>query len=326
MAKRKRRLKLRYRILFNFILFISLFALALYAIYKVYVEDDLNSLIKTYNDTIYIEEDSSNANVRDESYNIAIIGTDEVEGTFHADSINLVSVNPTTKKMAITNVPRDAYVELECIDNYSDKITNAKHYGDTACVVNGLENLFEMEIEFYIETNFNGFVKIIDELGTVTTEVPNFLNDEPWCEEMSDRYTQICFSEFEEQTVDGQQALALARSRKYSSDLDRGNIQSQIINDTIDELIAIRDVQKLESILNVASDDFKTNIDHKQLTFIAYNYFMFMREDNVIEKHQVPGIADYGVGDYVGYGSYFFVDEVEFELLKNNLQELLKQE
>ncbi len=284
----------------------------------------------TYNETIFdIKGEVKDIDILNESYTIALIGYDEIEGVKHADSINVAYVNPQTNEIKLLNIPRDAYTSYFCIDGSKDKITNAMAFGgggeygsvysSVKCVIDGIENIIDRDIDFYISSNFDGIVNVVDTIGGIKTNVPDYLAGETWCEEASDRMTQICFDKFGEQTVDGQQALALARSRKYSSDLIRGEMQSQVIKDTLGALIAVRDTKLIQDVLYSASEDVSSNITAKQATQIAYTLYMSNRDNHVVERIQLAGTAEYGVGENSGWGSYFFIDEDSRQQTVNDL-------
>lgn len=323
MRKKKRRLRLPFRILRTLFILTLLICTMMYLIYQFYFKDDVAKIKKTYNDIIFNDEDAIDKKITDSSYTIAIIGVDEDLKYGRADSINLLTVNGKTDDMQMYSVPRDTYINYSCIDNMKDKITNSHSYGGTDCLMSALGNLFEIEVDFYIKMDFDGFISIISQLGTITTEVPDFNNGSQWCEQMADRETTICFTEFGTQQVNAEQALSIARSRQYSSDLDRGNLQVQIIQDTILELSKLRDLGKVNEIISSTDGNFETNISIEQATAMAYNYYKFKNTENEINSNQIPGVAEYTWGEYVGYGSYFLIDEESWNVMKNQLKEFL---
>ncbi len=308
--KKKRRLRQPFRFIRNvFYTFVIILILCVIT-YKLFVEKELDALVDTYN-AMVLDEKSSNfsVNVLQDSFTIAFIGYDELEGIRHADSINIAFINPKINEVKIINVPRDSYINYYCIDDSYDKITNAMAFGGVDCVIDGLENLIEREIDFYISSNFYGLVGVIDSIGGINTNVPDFMDGQQWCEQDSSRTSTICFEKFGNQSVSGEQALAIARSRKYSSDLDRGNLQSQIINDTLKTIFELKDTNKMQDILISVEGNVLTNITAKQASQIVYITYMGKRENNSVERIQFEGVAEYGMGERGGWGSYFFIDE-----------------
>lgn len=322
---RKRRLKLPFRILINTLLIIALLAATLFGVYKYYIEEDLKDLTKAYEDTIFLEEYSNDINVKNTSYTIAILGLDETLEYSRVDSINLMVVNPVVNEINIYSVPRDSYVQYECIDDLSDKITNSHSLGGLDCTLDALSNVFSIEIDFFIKLDFDGFLTIIDQLGTIETDVPNFYNGQQWCEQTSNRVDQICFNEFGKQRVNSEQALAIARSRQHSSDLDRNVLQSQIIADTIKEVLKLRDLKKLEEITYALDGKVLTNINKKQVVDMTYTMYNFTKEDKTIKSSQLQGEALYMTGSNAGYGSYFVLDVEQLQITREEIAKLINK-
>lgn len=322
--KKRRRLRQPFRFIRNVFLFLIVVFLIFYGIYKIFIEKEINALAEVYEQTIYDSENKvEDIDMLNEPYTIALIGYDNVEGARHADSLNIAYVNPQINQIKFLNIPRDAYINYECIDNKSDKITNAMAYGGVDCVIDGIENLLDIEIDFYVSSNFDGIVRVVDALGGIQTDVPDYLDGQVWCEQATDPSVQICFDKFGQQTIDGQQALAIARSRKYSSDLHRGDMQTQVVKDVILTAVNNVDLEVYKSVLRAIETDIKSNISANQMVDMGYNFFLLNKEGNEIERLQVPGVADYGNGEYVGWGSYFWVDNEELDIIKNDLNEFM---
>lgn len=234
-----------------------------------------------------------------------------------------MAVNPNTKQVKVYSVPRDTYVQYDCIDGYSDKITNAHSRGGVECTLNALENIFNTKIDFYVKIDFSGFLTVINQLGTIETTVPDFYEGQQWCEQTADRTNEICFNQFGVQRVNSEQALAIARSRQHSSDLDRNSLQTQIIADTIKEMLTIRDLKKFEEIIVSLDGKVETNIETKQAFYMAYNMYKFNKEGNEISTSQLEGVAEYTTGNYVGYGSYFILDTESLQKTREDLKKFL---
>ena len=77
----------------------------------------------------------------------------------------LAVVNPTTKRVALINTPRDYYVDLAGTDS-KDKLTHAGLYGVETSMAT-LGNLYGIQVDHYIRIDFSGFISIIDAVGGV---------------------------------------------------------------------------------------------------------------------------------------------------------------
>ena len=103
-----------------------------------------------------------------EPFNVYISGID-VDGPIATNSrsdVNLImTVNPNTKKILLTNTPRDYYVQIPDISGEQrDKLTHAGIYGVDASMKT-LEQLYGIDISYYARVNFTSLVEIVDVLG-----------------------------------------------------------------------------------------------------------------------------------------------------------------
>ena len=127
---------------------------------------------------------SGNSAASQPSY-FLILGTDESEardndpsfgGTFRADTIILARVDPISKKVALVSIPRDTRVDLGG-DYGVQKINAASTLGGASLAVQAVENLTGVDVDHYVEVNFDGFEGIVDSLGGIEVNVPIDIND-----------------------------------------------------------------------------------------------------------------------------------------------------
>lgn len=92
--------------------------------------------------------------------NILFVGLDDVEnvaiGTIEADSIMLARLRPEADMLEIE------YIDEETI--YQDDLLSRHYNGDLRLAV---EEITDLEIDYHVYVNYQGFEKIIDELGGV---------------------------------------------------------------------------------------------------------------------------------------------------------------
>ena len=135
--------------------------------------------------------------------------------TANGDSLILVTFNPNTFNVTMMSIPRDSYVPISCMGNKKNKITHSS-WGGERCIINTIQNLTGVKIDYYAKINFNGVVKLVDILGGIDVDVEyNF------CEQNSQRlwaeHTIWVSKGF--QTIGGEQALAYARNRHPNPDM-----------------------------------------------------------------------------------------------------------
>jgi LCP family protein required for cell wall assembly len=90
-----------------------------------------------------------------------------------------------------------------------------------------LGELYQIDIPYYIEVDFNGFKKIVDTFGGVAIDVQLPVADDHYPIGGGNSYNLYIPSGF--QHMDGTQALAYARARHKTSDFDRAQRQQRVI-------------------------------------------------------------------------------------------------
>ena len=81
--------------------------------------------------------------------------------TVSRSDVNLiVTVNPKTKQILMTSIPRDCEINLHS-NVELDKLTHTGNYG-TAETINTIQDLLDMEINYFVRTNFSGMTNIVD--------------------------------------------------------------------------------------------------------------------------------------------------------------------
>lgn len=217
-------------------------------------------------DTSDTETESSGKSIT-EPFTILLMGidsTDEVlskNAIANGDTLILITFNPKTLSATMLSIPRDSYVPIACWANKAEnKITHAAGYG-TDCMINTIENYFDVNIDYYAKINFKGLVKLVDAVGGLEVDVQQTL-----CTDDSSRGQEICINPGL-QTLNGEQALVYARNRKslVNGDFGRAQHQQEIVKLLINKVKDIRDVSKFIEILNTISNSLDTNFTRKQM-------------------------------------------------------------
>ncbi len=202
-----------------------------------------------------------------EPFTILLMGidsTDEVlnkNAVANGDTLILITFNPKTLNATMISIPRDSYVPIACWpDKSENKITHAAGYG-TDCMMNTIEEYFDVDIDYYAKINFKGLVKLVDAVGGIDVEVPKEL-----CTDDSSRGGQVCIQEGL-QHLNGEQALVFARNRKQlaEGDFGRAKHQQEIVMELINKMKGITEVSKFMEILDTVSNSLDTNLTTKQI-------------------------------------------------------------
>ena len=126
-------------------------------------------VIHTFKVKIKTENDAKEVNVVKEPFNVYITGIDtygEISSVSRSDVNIVMTVNPSTKQILLTSIPRDYYVQLHGTKGSKDKLTHAGIYG-TDMSISTIEDLLGIEINYYLKVNFSSFVDIVNALGGI---------------------------------------------------------------------------------------------------------------------------------------------------------------
>ncbi len=113
---------------------------------------------------------------------VLLAGVDERKGDKgRADTLLVAFLNPRLKRAALLAIPRDLKVSLPS-KHFAPKINHAYACeGGMQVVKDVVQKLISEPIDYYAKANFQGFVKIVDELGGVWIDVDDPLYyDDNW--------------------------------------------------------------------------------------------------------------------------------------------------
>ncbi|MBO4236120.1 MAG: LCP family protein [Firmicutes bacterium] len=226
--------------------------------------DDYTKIIDRFKIKHQVVDISKPVEVAKESFNMYITGVD-TEGTIDVTArsdVNMVAtVNPVTRTILLTSIPRDYYVMMPDVGAY-DKLTHAGLKGANYTVAT-VEKLLGIDINYYIKVNFTTVVNLVDEIGGIDIE-----SEYTFTTSDGNYY----FVEGMNYDVDGAAALRFARERYAFSDGDfQRNKDQQIVLTAIINKISQSSVlltnytDILKSIennieMNMAEDELKSFI------------------------------------------------------------------
>jgi polyisoprenyl-teichoic acid--peptidoglycan teichoic acid transferase len=156
------------------------------------------------------------------------------------DSVMILTMDPFSKTGGAFSIPRDTWVEIP--DGYggytNDRINvvyelgeyTYKDYdgGGAGLVKDTIEHNFDIPIDNYVVLNFNNFIELIDELGGIEIDVPEYAYD-PSYSDCNSCYTYpVEFLEGPEE-MEGERALAYARIRASDNDFKRIERQQLVL-------------------------------------------------------------------------------------------------
>nr|WP_276561313.1 LCP family protein [Bacillus paramycoides] len=224
---------------------------------------------------------------------VLIMGVDEsdVRGkeygeAIRTDALLLATFNKDSKTVKLLSIPRDTYTYIP-VEKKKDKITHAHAFGSTKNGKNGgpqasidaVENLMNVPVDYFVKFNFKSFIKIVDDLGGIEVDVPV-----EFTEQDSNDNAEAIHLKKGVQKLNGEEALALARTRHIDSDAMRGQRQQLVIEAILKKLTSVGSVTKVGNIIDDINGQFVTN-----LTFDDMLSFYKYGSDSTIEKLQIQG-------------------------------------
>ncbi|WP_017572663.1 LCP family protein [Nocardiopsis halotolerans] len=172
-------------------------------------------------------------------HNILLLGVDNESEGERPDVLVVVNVNVDEDTVTMVNLPRDTIVSLpECPANGDapgvaagtrDQINHAATYGGMDCLGNTVETITDIHLDHMVMVDFSGFENIVNTLGGVEMCIPEPIDDPKAHLNLNAGV----------QTLDGEEALGLARSRKsteFGSDLERIESQQRIMGAILREV------------------------------------------------------------------------------------------
>lgn len=201
------------------------------------------------------------ASITKEPFSIYVSGIDtygKIASVSRSDVNMVITVNPETHTVLLTSIPRDYYVKLNGTTGYKDKLTHAGIYGVEKSVKT-VEDLLDVDINYYFRVNFTSLVDIINALGGVTV-----YSDQAFTTTFGKKRYSYVEGENE---LNGKEALAFARERKAfkAGDRMRGVHQQAVLQGIIDKASSYTIVSKFDSILNSLKDKFTTNMGYEKM-------------------------------------------------------------
>ena len=212
------------------------------------ITEEVEEKLSKYNDTII---------------NIALFGVDADEnGVGRSDSIMITTIDTVHKKLKLTSVMRDSYVDIEGYGN--DKINHAYAFGGPELAINTLNRNFDLNIKDFVAVNFSTLPKIIDKLGGVDIDVDaeelNYINGYINDINRINGTNSSQISSVGVQHMDGTQAMAYCRIRYTSGgDYKRTERHREVLSAIFSKALSLN-VTEYPSILNEILPMVETNL------------------------------------------------------------------
>lgn len=228
-----------------------------------------HEVLETIRIEIQKEAPKNDVKITQEPFSVYITGSDtykEINTVARSDVNMIITVNPITHQILLTSIPRDYYVKIAGdTSELNDKLTHAGLKGVNTSIET-IENLLEVDIQYYIKFNFTSLIQIVDALGGIDV-------DSPFAFTADYEEDEHIYYEFQKgiNHLDGKQALAYVRERYglREGDVARARHQQQVVKAVVDKLTTTTILTKYASLLGSMEGNFTTNIDIDSITAFA---------------------------------------------------------
>ena len=196
-------------------------------------------------------------------------------GSQLTDSIMLISLNQETGDIAMLSLPRDLKASPTCTrtgkineiywcnGGGGDASIEEEAQAATA-LMSEVGSILGVEFQYFAHLNWMSLIQIVDTLGGITITLDEDIHDYYW--------TGAVFDAGKEYTINGEQALGLARARHgtMGGDFSRGSSQQKILvgikNKLLEKHLSIPDLITLASTLG---DNLRTNFTLSEIKTLA---------------------------------------------------------
>lgn len=217
------------------------------------------------------------------------------DGAQLTDSIMVISLDQKTGDIAMASLPRDLKASPTCTATSKiNEVFFCKSATDSQGVINDstpganalmseVGDIFGIDFQYYVHINWGSLISIVNILDGITVTLDEDINDYD--------YTGAVFKAGTPYTINGEEALGLARARHGTTggDFSRGNSQQKILigikNRIYEKNLSLIDLMGLASTLG---DNLRTNLDVNEIKTAAHLTFEFDLES----MRQVP-LVDY---------------------------------
>ncbi|WP_077623392.1 LCP family protein [Sediminibacillus massiliensis] len=268
---RKKKVRRRKRLLFILVPFLILIGAT--TAYGAYLYNKAGEVVSDSYEDVGREKSELRAEEVDpnvDNVSVLFIGVDDSEkrnydGNSRSDALMLATLNKDDNSVKLLSIPRDSYVYVPEV-GYNTKINHAHAYGGPRASIEAVEGMLDIPVDYYVRMDFEAFIDVVDALNGINVDVPYEMSEQ----DSNDKAGAIHLMPGE-QTLNGEEALALARTRKQDSDIERGKRQQEIIQAIISKATSLGSITKFDDLMVAVGDNMRTNMTFNEMkSFISY--------------------------------------------------------
>ena len=252
-------------------------------------------------------------NPKKDSISILMMGVDDSNSrdfgeATRTDALILATFNINQKTVKLISIPRDSYVYIP-VEEKRDKITHAHVFGGPEGTIETVEELFNIPVDYYVKLNFNAFIDVVDSLDGIKVDVPISFTEQ----DSKDKPNAIRLKKGV-QELNGEEALALARTRKIDNDIERGQRQQLVLKSIINKAISVGSINKYGDVMESMGDNLTTNLKFGEILGLF---------DYAIEGLNISYLTLEGEDTRINGTYYYDLDDTSVANISETLQEHL---
>jgi polyisoprenyl-teichoic acid--peptidoglycan teichoic acid transferase len=249
--------------------------------------------------------------------NIALFGKDGSDE--RTDSIMVLTIDKVNKKVKITSLLRDMYINLPGHGMWI--LNHAFMKGGSELAIKTINTNFDLDVQDYVTINMDGFIKLVDAVGGVdikveAEEIPHINGSAQAMAKERNYGTFKNITGTGIQRLNGPQAMAYTRIRKVGRDFGRTARQREVLNYVFKELKG-QGIVKLSGAMSELLPFLETSLSNKDIISLGTTLLGF--DTNSIEQFRLPVNGAYK--DEIIQG--MFVMTLDLETNKNKLHEFI---
>ncbi|AWB43366.1 transcriptional regulator [Paenibacillus sp. CAA11] len=283
--------------------------LAFVAYYFIAIYNQLDNLHKKDENSPFYQVQPTDTKVPDppkwegtDRVNILLMGVDArglKKGEIpRSDTMLVASIDPVKKKGYLFSIMRDTYVDIP--EHGRERINTAITHGPNTAM-QSVSDLLGIPIQYYVYTDFQGFIALVDAVGGVDFDVEKDMH----YSSAADKHEYDIDLKKGMQHLDGKTALQYVRFRHDAlSDFARTDRQRKFLKAVADKMKSTTSIMKLPDILDKVNPYIDTNMsvnDMWKLANVGYNSQMSGSEQippmDLLEEKTVGGAAVIGIKD-----------------------------
>lgn len=223
--------------------------------------------------------------------NIMLVGQDRRSGNYrtNSDVMILCTFNTKDKTITLTSFMRDLYVSIP--GHGMNKMNAAYPKGGMSLLGNTMLENFGVQVDNFIEVDFNGFKQIVNTLGGIdmylTAAEAEYMNTTPWDGLNSDGWALTEGVNH----LNGDQALAYSRIRAIGWDYERTERQRKVLTAIISKCKTMN-LSTAMNLLNEFLPLVGTDMDKQEIVDYAMDLFPLLTSGQIVTQ-RIPAQGTY---------------------------------